>query len=164
MKRFCILIASICTAMFFYLQTAYAAVTVCNKSEHDHLYIAVIYNHWHTRGEPPSWPMKGWYNIARGKCGTVVGARIERKVFLSIQYFKDGKYEHHIFKRGNIERAATNEVIGILKTFCISSEGRVVGFRDKWQEYEGKCEKHEKKEIFNAYVETGYKTNFWVYI
>lgn len=131
--------------------TAQAALEICNRSS-DEMSIAIIYEHYHTFGEPPSWPVKGWYRVPANECGYVLDDYRERKVFLSILKLRDDHDawvaplsvdpEFDMWRWG---------VQGIARKMCVDRDP-IAGYRETLEAFSRCTGKGEYFQYFNAYV------------
>lgn len=140
--------------LFSAANTAQAALEICNRSS-DELSIGIIYEHYHTFGEPPTWPVKGWYRIPPNDCGYVLTDYRERKVFLSILKRRD-KHKSWV-----VPLTVSSDfdmwqwgAQGIARKMCIDRDP-IAGYRETLEAFSRCTGKGEYFQYFNAYVRVG---------
>ena len=123
---------------------------VCNRTD-ETLHIAIIYKHNWKLGEPPTYPVKGWFVESPGECtnfaiNNLVG-------FMSVvKVTKDGKLEPYYTSSTPLKdiSLSNNEAMMYKPHYLCIGEAPFEGYKDKFVDYQ-KCKKDQKKVPFNVF-------------
>ena len=140
-----------------------AGLVLCNTSEHQIQFI-MIYKHFHTWGEPPSWPLKGYFVIDGSECEQVLNGENLEAVFSISKIIEDHKSYLVPLSPGRPDQLPANGSTGIEEALCVPAEAPYEGYyKDDFKSYQN-CSAGEHKVIFNLYVQTGSNMRYTVSI
>ncbi len=127
---------------------------VCNRTD-ETLQIAIIYEHHWKRGEPSTWPAKGWFVRSPGECSDFAVNNLIG-VMSVVRVTKDGKLKPYStgstpFKDTSVYN---NEAKWFATEYFCIGEAPFEEYRDNLGDYQ-KCKKGQTKIPFNLMFKHG---------
>ena len=113
-----------------------AIFKVCNQSDKT-LFLAFVYRHVWKLGEPPTWPVKGWFQLNRSGCQNFAVNGLTG--VMSVMYKDSAGVLQPFYKGGDtalIDAAVSNgDSTQIVPELLCLDEPPYSGYRDRFTEY-----------------------------